>query len=638
MADVLVDALAPQELLLVIDNCEHVVGACAKLADALLRTGPKVHILATSREPLGVDGERVYRVPSMRLPPEDVDNTAELLRYDAVRLFSDRAERHQPSFAIDGSNATRVAALCRRLDGMPLAIELAASRLRTMTLAQIQARLDERFRLLIGSTRTAPARQQTLRATVDWSYELLIVSERWALRTLSVFVGGFDLEAAETVCAGELGPWDVADAVSSLVDKSLLQAEAAGEVVRFSMLETIRDYAAGRLSEEAGDAEGAARRGHAAYFLDLAEIAAGHVRGPGQVEWTARLDRERANMRAALTHLVDEPGGGRDALRLGSALRYFWHSRAAEPEGAALLVAALARSDAAGRDGVRAKALAAAGALSSTDDVVRAASLLEEGLAIASEIGDQRVISDCAGELGWIAICRGDISVADAHLATCIEVAGRLGDHWLEAMGLDLRAICRRYQGDLVSAKADHAGAIARFRETGDQFGLGTSLLNLAMLELEERDLAAAREHMEEVHRLAVSANEESILSRLHINLGTLFLLEGDPRIAAEHYLKQLIAARRAGKSADVGYTILGLALCATAQQRPARAAALHGAADAIMSSLGLALDTLEAGMQQADIAILRTAMGDDFDSAYSEGRHLDVEGAVALARHEPWT
>ena len=279
--DTLLDALATQDVLIVIDNCEHLIGACAKTAEAILRHCPNAHLVATSREPLSISGEAIYRVPPLSLPrPGDRDLTAPEPS-DAVALFVERAKEQGAGLSADDQTSLMIASICLQLDGMPLAIELAAARLRSLSLSVLNDRIDQRFRLLTGGSRTALARQQTLRATVDWSYSLLHGVEQTLLRRLSVFTGSFDLDAAEAVCSfGTIETLDVTDLLGSLVDKSLVVAEPAGTALRYRLLETIRQFAAERLAETDHDEAAALRAAHCAHYLSVAEAAAPHLTGP----------------------------------------------------------------------------------------------------------------------------------------------------------------------------------------------------------------------------------------------------------------------------------------------------------------------------------------------------------------------
>ena len=317
--ETLLEALALQDVLVVLDNCEHLIGGCAKTAEAIVRRCPRVHLLATSREPLGIGGEVIYRVPSLSLPGPGDPGSGAPGSCDAVALFAERARAHGVALAVGGQGGPLVVSVCRRLDGMPLAIELAAARLRSMSLAELHDRLDQRFRLLTGGSRTALERQQTLRATVEWSYSLLTGAERVLLGRLSVFAGGFGLAAVEAVCgSGDLDVLDVAGLLGWLVDKSLVVAEPAGTGLRYRLLETIRLFAAGRLAE-AGDEEAAAiAAAHCAHFLAVAEAAAPYLTGPEQGKWLARLDADQANLRRAAQHAARDPDG--TALALGLRL------------------------------------------------------------------------------------------------------------------------------------------------------------------------------------------------------------------------------------------------------------------------------------------------------------------------------
>ena len=282
--EALLDALGPQDILIVLDNCEHLIDACAKTADALIRRCPRVHLVATSREPLGITGETIYRVPSLSLPASDGSVAPE--SSDAVALFVDRARAQGAGLTVNEETLPVIVSVCRRLDGLPLAIELAAARLRSLSLDGLHDRLDQRFRLLTGGSRTALARQQTLRATVDWSHSLLNGAEQMLLRRLSVFAETFDLDAAEAVCGfGDIAVFDVAELLGALVDKSLVVAEPAGGALRYRLLETIRQFAAERLAEAGEDEAAAVAAAHGRHYLSVAEAAAPHLRGsgPGQL-------------------------------------------------------------------------------------------------------------------------------------------------------------------------------------------------------------------------------------------------------------------------------------------------------------------------------------------------------------------
>ena len=330
--DQLVDFFSDKHMLLLLDNCEHLIDACARLADRLLQACPQLSLLATSREALGVTGETTFRVPSLSIPePKHTLPFDEITRFEAVRLFAERAASIQPGFLVTEANAPAVVQICRRLDGIPLAIELAAGRMDLLSPEQIAARLDKRFRLLTGGSRTALPRQQTLRASIDWSYSLLTESERLLLQRLSVFAGGWTLEAAEGVCGFDgLEDFEVLDGLGQLVKKSLVVADSqVGFAVRYRLLETIRQYAREKLLDAGTGVD--VRTRHLNYYLELAEQAEPHLRGPDQVDWLDRLEAEIDNLRAALEWSGEDQV--EKGLRIATSLKWFWHARVQSYQG-----------------------------------------------------------------------------------------------------------------------------------------------------------------------------------------------------------------------------------------------------------------------------------------------------------------
>jgi predicted ATPase len=389
LLETLLEALGDKEMLLVVDNCEHLVNAAAHLADALLSGCPKLRILATSREPLGVGGEVLCQIPLLSVPatmggePDGGCAAESLMRYEAVQLFVDRAGLRLPDFGLTQDNSGAVARVCRKLDGIPLAIELATARLEALTVEQVAQRLEVSLDVLKGASRATDPRQQTLRATVDWSYELLSQPERMLFGRLSVFTGGFSLEAVGA--PDDIEQPEVLESLLSLVDKSLVVAEAANDGrMRYRMLEPVRQYGLERL-ERSGEVE-VVRRRHAEFFVALAEEAEPWLRGPEQAAWFERLDAENDNLRAALSWLLEQ-GEGELALRLSGALGEFWHVRGHLEEGRRWLEATLARGDDAP---ARVKALLHAGWIAWEQvDYERSEALGEEALALAREQGDR---------------------------------------------------------------------------------------------------------------------------------------------------------------------------------------------------------------------------------------------------------
>jgi predicted ATPase len=424
-------ALKGKQLLLVLDNCEHVLDAVARLLDAVLRSCPKVALMVSSRESLGIAGESAFRIPSLALPDLNVPRTPDnLCQYEAVHLFIDRAVSAKAGFVVTNENASVLARVCHRLDGIPLAIELAAARVRSMTLEELGQRLDDRFRILTGGSRTALPRQQTLRAMIDWSFDLLAASQKALLVRLSVFLGGWTLEAAEKVCAGgEVEEWEVLDLLTALDDKNLVMAEERGVTTRYRLLETVRQYAREKLAYQ----EDAAiyRSQHRHYFLALAEEAKEKLNRPEQVLWLNILETEHDNLRQALTFCVEDAEGCETGLRLGAALQQFWSMRGYLSEGRERLTALLSPRKLSGREQTKARAdaLNGAGTLSwMQGDFASARSQYEASLEIRRKLGDRRGIARSLNNLGRVAYHQGDYDSARSQYEASLEITRELGD------------------------------------------------------------------------------------------------------------------------------------------------------------------------------------------------------------------
>ena len=463
-------ALGRKRLLLILDNCEHLVEAAARFADGLLASCPDVRVLATSREPLSITGETVYPVPPLALPPADAE-LDQALAYPAVRLFADRAAAARIDFTVDAANAGAVVEICRRLDGQPLAIELAAARLRSLSVQQIAERLGDRFRLLTGGSRTALPRHQTLRAVVEWSWDLLTEPERILARRLSVFAGGAALNSAEQVCG--LPPDEVLDLLAALVDKSLVDAVQTGGDVRYRMLETVRAYAAERL-DEAGEVE-VIRAAHAAHFHQLAATAEPLLRTADQLSWLARLDAEHDNLRAAIRWAVDAGQAG-TAVGLGASLGWFWLLRGHHAEGAALLGEALAvPGEIPPATLAQAQAFQAAHALAS-GDTSAAMDSLEAALATSAGL-DPLTSHPAISVLQPVAAAiRGDYAAARAILTARLDHA----DPWTAAFVRAIRAQLADNEGDSSGVEEDLTESLRAYRAIGERWGQSTSLSTLA--------------------------------------------------------------------------------------------------------------------------------------------------------------
>ena len=456
---VLAEHVKDRRLLVLLDNCEHVVDACASLVNLLLRAGAGVTLIASSREPLRVAGEQVYPVPTMRLP-EALPGAApsSLFDVEALRLFADRARAVRPEFALTEDRATLVAEVCRRLDGIPLAIELAAARLRSMSLPEVAARLDQRMRLLTGGARAAQSRQKTLRSTIDWSHDLLDPSEQVLLRRLSVFAGGFWLEAAQAVCVGAgIIADDVLDLLASLVDKSLVVAEVIGDATRYRLLETMREYASEHLA--ASDDLATTHAHHQDHFLVLAESFVAHFVGANTGAWMARIECERDNLFAALAWSGGAASAERE-LRLAAAMGNFGAALGVLRQGYELTLRVLQRPACRVRTHWRSVAVcAAAQQAMHLARPVDAREHAEEALAIAREIAD---IGDVAGalvQLGYVATQQDECAIARRHFEEALAVAREGGGERLIASALGGLAMNMERAGDL-------EGAIRHYEET----------------------------------------------------------------------------------------------------------------------------------------------------------------------------
>ena len=585
----LVDALRHKDLLLVLDNCEHLLDACAGLADALLRTCPALRILATSREVLHVEGEVTWRVPSLTLPAqEQLSSFEHVAESEAVRLFVERARASQPSFALTDQNAATVERICRRLDGLPLALELAAARVGMFSVGQILTRLDQSVRLLVGGSRTAPSRQQTLRAALDWSYRLLDEREQRLLRRLAVFAGGFAFEAAEAVCAecgvrnAECGMGtdsesalrtphssEVVDLLASLIDKSLVQVEEPGGEARYRLLETLREYA---LEHLAASGEAATiRRRHATYYLALAAQA---EYGPEQAAWLARLQPEHDNLRAALRWLLDE-GEGEAGLRLAVALYPFWQLRGHWSEAREWLGAALAQS-AGAPEGLRGWALVHAGRLAlDQGDRAQATALLQEGLALFRTSGDKRGMAWVLYTLATVARNYGDLAGARAGLEETLALVRELGDKEAIAGALGALASVLMHQGDYRGAMMLHEECLALFRERRDQLGISDALGGLAWVMLSQGEYARATTYFEQsLVLLRERENRQGIASTLG-GLGFAAMRQGDYPEARALLEEALALWRELGAPRGIGFGLNSLSLLAILQGDYARATVL---------------------------------------------------------------
>ncbi len=629
----LVEAVGEQSMLVLLDNCEHVIDACAKLADMLLRHCPNTRLLATSREPLGIDGERVHRIPPLDMPADD-DDVDTIRSTEAVRLFADRAAQQGVSLTWDRPTASVAGRVCRRLDGSPLAIELAAARLRVMSVTELDARLDQRFAILTGGSRAALPRQQTLLAMLDWSWELLNSAERHVLARLSVFAGGFDLAAAEAVTVGaEVLPDEIVRHLGALVDKNLVQFEdSGGGPVRYRLLETVRQYGARQLEALGPSAVDDARSAHRDQYLALAEAAAPQLVGHDQSEWLDRLDLELGNIRAAIAYSLkrrDLPPG----IRLAAALRVFWKARGHATEGIEALRALLDLP--AGEQALlRARGLAAAAyLLEQTGGYAIAEQYCAEGLAIARAAGNDHLVADLLYLRAYVLLRRGQPGKALPFIEAGLGLARQQEEPHVTAHLLAARSFALDLRGDHADALHDARESVLLYRQAGDRRHVGTMLGNLGYAELSLGELDAARTHLVESLDIARGLNDRHGVVYRTLNLGLAEYLSGSLTASEDLFTESLSLAARTRMRASIAYALIGLAMTGSGQAELSRSARLHGAADEALAVLEETIEPLEGDLRDRDCQRLRSAMGAEaFAAEYAAGRAMTAEEVLVLA------
>ncbi|MGI8854283.1 MAG: helix-turn-helix transcriptional regulator [Thermomicrobiales bacterium] len=619
--------------LLILDNCEHLIAACALLAVSLLRSCPHLHILATSREPLRVPGETIWRVPPLTLPATAATATS-LAASEAVQLFMERARGRLPDFSLTEENATAVATICQRLDGMPLALELAAARVAVLPVGQLAARLDDALRVLTVGERTTPPRQQALRATLDWSNDLLTAEERALLRRLAVFAAGWELEAAEAVCgAEEIARADVLELLGQLVEKSLVAMTEEGGAARYQMLEVVRQYASERLAAS-GETEDARRR-HAAYYLAMVVEPNTAAIGTAQMAWVERLEREHDNLRAALQWAVEQEEA-ETALRLVGALWPFWEARGYLREGRRWLAAALGMADG-GDPALRGKALRGAGLLATWQgDYTAARALHAESLTLYRALGDRDSIAHALENLGMVAHEQGDYAEASALHAESLTIRRELGDQRNIASSLNNLGLIKRGQGDYAAARALHTESLAIHRTLQDHQGIGNELSNLGMMAYLQGDDTSARALHEESLSIRRTLGDRRGIAISLSNLGLVAYRQGDYATARALHTESL-AIRRALGDASIPESLEGLAAVAGALGAPARAARLLGAAATLRAAINAPLFADERADQEQWVARVRAGLDTDvWDAAWAAGAALPIEEIIAEALTTP--
>lgn len=663
-----VEALSRQPSLLVLDNFEHLVADGAPFVRTLLERVPSLTCLVTSRQRLDLSGEREFAVPPLQTPA-GIEPPQQLSACESVQLFIDRAQAVKPDFQVTNQNAPALAELCSRLEGIPLAIELAAARAQVLAPAQMLRQLDRRFEFLVSRKRDGAERHQTLHAAIEWSYRLLAPELQRFFARLSVFRGGWSLEAAETVCAEPL-PLDY---LAQLRECSLVLSEEDGDELRFRMLETLREF--GQEWLEASSEAPALRRQHADFFTTLVEEAEPDLQhGPQQGEWLRRLEREHDNLRAVLGWLAAQ-GQGEMGLRLGGALWKFWEVRGHWTEGRELL-ASLLREAKAGT-AARARVLHGAGWLALRQgDTGAMRALFEERLTIHRELGDKEEIAGSLNSLGLAASYQGEYEAARAFYEESLAIKRELGDksgtawvlnnlgiaawdqgEWAAAQALyeeslaiqrdldnkhgtasllDNLGILAHDQADFGTARARHEESLVIRRELGDRRGIATSLHNLGDVSSADRNYSLARTHYEEslaIHREL--GNQRDIAISLD-GLGGVAMALGDYEVARAHYGESLAIRRELGNKGSIAEALEKLAAVAAARGQPERTARLFGVVEALREAMGAPLPPADRAEHDRSVAAVRTELGEEaFAAARAEGQAMSLEQACDYALEE---
>ena len=601
--DVLIDHLHDKRALLVMDNCEHVLHECAVLTETLLRFAPQLRVLATSRQPLGIASEQTLAVPTLPLPNSGPRTSAKsVARSDAVRLFAERAEAVLPDFAVTEDNSALVERICRRLDGLPLGIELAAVRLRALSVQQLLDRLDDRFRLLTAGSRAVLPRHQTLRALIDWSHALCTPHERLLWARVSVFTGSLDLEAAEAVCAGDgIERAEVIDLVIGLVEKSVLIREEHPVGVRYRLLDTIREYGRERLATSGHEA--ALQQRHRDYYRKLAADARAQVFGSEQIAWFSRLQHEHANLRAALEYCFRDEGDTADktiGLGMAADLVYHWITSYYLGEGRRWL---------------------------------------DRGLQVATEPTEVRAQALWADS--WLAIIQGQPQTAVAMLEEGRAIGERLG--LLPVLGYTalFSGMIEMYDGNTERAIGHYEEAVTRLRATGDPVGLTLALIRLALAYSYLSDEPRAISLGEEAVSVCEAYGERWHKAYALMALGVEVWRQGDTRRAAVLEQESLKFNRSLDDPLGIGVNLEALAWIAATEEQYPRAARLLGILATVWQAIGAPLSGFGhlAHYHNECEARTREALGSSaFLAAFRRGAALSEDEALAYALNEPAT
>lgn len=673
----LVDFLRAKPLLLILDNCEHLLEACATLVDHLLVSASGLKVLATSRERLNITSERPFRVPSLAVPDIKkllrAEDLVSILRdCDSARLFVEQARIHHPDFRVTNRNARELASICLRLDGIPLAIELAAARMRAMSLDELECRLDDCFRLLTGGSRTALPRHQTLRATMDWSYSLLTEKEKTLLGRLSVFASGCRLEAAEQVCSGNgIEEGKALDLLTSLVDKNLVVYEEQRGKARYYLLETVRQYGREQLAER-GD-QAAVERRHRDFYLTLAEEATQKLTGAEQLQWLQCLDEEYENLRAGLNWSLSAMESSA-MLRFCGALSRFWRIRAYLSEGRAWCARALKLAGAQEPAAEWAKAFETAGVLACHQgDYAFARACYEQNIALFGQMGDRGAVARSLKGLGGVAYSQGDYTFARACYEQSLVLYHEIED--LDGMARTLNELgaavsvqgeqayarsCyeqglllfqrNRNQSGIASALKNLGGVLHTLgdytsarpyleqglvirQEIGDWGGMAYSLCDLGQVAYAQGDFAFARSCHEQSLLLFQQLGEQAGIAYALKNLGSVFHAQGDA-VSARSYLEQSLSLlREIGRQREIVFCLEAFAELASRENKAERAVVLWGAVETFRQQYSLPRSLSAQATSERHVEQIGQTLGEEtFLAAWTLGRSLTLEQAMEYA------
>ena len=640
--DMLVDMLGGREQLLVLDNMEQVLESATLVAEVLAAC-PRLKVLATSREPLHLTGERELSVPPLELPAESLSGSESragagsarrIYELAAPKLFVERAKEAKRDFHATDEDAPVIAEICRRLDGLPLAIELAAARVRFLTPSALLARLDRRLAVLTGGPRDLPARQQTLRAAIAWSHDLLEERDRIIFRRVSVFAGGWTLDAAEAVCGDDDDPLAAIDSLSSLVDKSLLLREELPDGdARFGMLGTIRELAAEHL-ESSGERD-AIRQRHAEYYLGIAEEAAPHLAlDAQQLEWIERLDAESANLQGVFewsSASPIQPERAELGLRLSAALWHFWAVRSSAAEARSRVDTIVRLSEAAETLSARGKALFGAANLArELSDYDTTERLFSESLAIARRLGETRQVADALHSLGWLHVLRGNTGQARALLEESLRLFQRLADApWKATMLTRLGYVCFM-EGDFARAMALAGEGATIARVIGDQRVLADALVYQGLVQQYAGDLEQARRRFQECLPIARSFGDRHLIGMTLNLLGQLTVRHGSYDDARRYLAEGMRLAREVGNVRRLSFSLSAVASLAIARGEPSLALRFEGASRAAAQSIGTARAKPAQDAVDVELAAARAEIGEAAaTAAFEAGQRLTVDQAV---------